>query len=222
MDCSRLHPTSQHISALGIFIQIHSSGTHTGILHRSKGTLRILDLLWHKKLRSDLPDKDYACVIPSLLPEEENDVTGMCRLIESRNDPRHPQVIPYAFGPSNNTHFDTDGELILGDGIGLTCSTFVLTVFESARVPLANVSEWVSREGDEARHASLLELMANGIDGFAPPAEPEHIEKVRASLASIRVRPEEAAGAALSLVLPADFKKAESAGLFILHTIRTR
>jgi len=129
MDISRLHFTSQNVSMLAIFILIHPDGTHTGIIHRNRETLFTLDLMWHEMLRSSILDKDYACVVPGLEPEEENDVLGMCRLIEARNRAPNPQKIPYAVGSPSNTRFNRDGELILGDAIGLTCSTFVLTVF---------------------------------------------------------------------------------------------
>ena len=196
---------------------IHPGGTHTGIIHRNRGTLFTLDLMWHELLRSDVLDKDYACVVPKLEPEEENDVTGMCRLIEAQTRVASPQKIPYAVGPPRNSRFNRDGELILGDGIGLTCSTFVLTVFESAAVPLADLSGWVARPDDNERHQHLIQKMTDGIPGFAPPANPTHIRRVRASLPCIRVRPEEVAGAAMATDLPADFAIAEAAGIRVLE-----
>ena len=219
MDASRLHFSSQNVSMLAVFIMIHAEGTHTGIIHRNRGTLFTLDLMWHERLRSGVLDSDYACVVPSLLPEEENDVMAMCRLIEARNRDPNPQKIPYAVGPPGSIRFNRDGELILGDGIGLTCSTFVLTVFNSAAVPLADVAGWVARSDDNERHQQLIQKMTDGIPGFAPPANPAHVQKVKASLPCIRVRPEEVAGAALSTNLPAHFVNAESAGRWILESI---
>ena len=181
---------------LAIFIMAHPEGTPTGIIHRNRGILFALDLMWHERLRSSVLSQDYCCVIPDLEPEEANDVMGMCRLIEARNRDPDQQKIPYAVGPANGTQFNRDGELILGDGIGLTCSTFVLTVFDSAAVPLADLDGWVARTGDDERHEQLVQKMEDGIPGFAPPADAAHVQKVRASLPCIRVRPEEVAGSA--------------------------
>ena len=172
MDSSRLHFSSQNVPMLAVFIMIHRAGAHTGIIHRNNGVLFTLDLLWHEMLRSGVLTEDYPCVVPNLEPEEENDVTGMCRLIESRNRHPNPQRIPYAVGPPNGIRFTHDGELILGDGIGLTCSTFVLTVFESAAVPLADLDGWIARTDDTERHRQLIQAMTDGIPGFAPPADP--------------------------------------------------
>lgn len=188
MDISRFYLTSADVPVLAIFIMAHAEGTHTGIIHRNGGTLFILDLMWHERLRSDILREDYRCVVPDLEPEEANDVTGMCRLIEARNREPNPQKIPYAVGRPNGTGFNIDGELILGDGIGLTCSTFVLTVFDSAAVPLADLTGWVARPGDNERHEQLVRKMENGIPGFAPPADAAHVQKVKASLPCIRVR----------------------------------
>ena len=219
MNTSRFHGTSKNVPILAVFIMIHPEGTHTGIIHRNRGTLFTLDLMWHELLRSDVLDKDYPCVVPELEPEEENDVTGMCRLIAARTRVPNPQKIPYALGPPHNSRFNRDGELILGDGIGLTCSTFVLTVFESAAVPLADLTGWVARADDNERHQQLIQKMTEGIPGFAPPADPTHIQRVRASLPCIRVRPEEVAGAAMATDIPADIVTAEAAGIRILELI---
>jgi hypothetical protein len=215
MDISRFQFTSQNVTMLAVFIMVHPEGTHTGIVHRNRQDLFTLDLMWHERLRSELLRDDYPCVVPNLEPEEANDVMGMCRLIEARNRNPNPQRIPYAVGPSSS-HFSRDGELILGDGLGLTCSTFVLTVFESAAVPLADLTGWVARSDDDERHHQLLQKMTDGIPNFAPPADPSHVQKVRTCLPCIRVRPEEVAGAALAGDLPADFATAEAAGHLIL------
>lgn len=112
-----------------------------------------------------------------------------------------------------------NGELILSDGLGLTCSTFVLKVFESAKVPLIELTNWPMRPDDNVRHASLLHLMENGIPGRLHPAPPEHVQRVREELPCIRLRPEEVAAAALAERLPASFQQVESGGRWILELV---
>lgn len=218
MDGTRLRFSSRDVPALAIFVMVRPDGNHTGILHRSSGTLRILDLCWHECLRSSVCREDYACVVPRLEPEEENDVTAMCRLIESRNILPDPQKIPYGIGPPNNIRFNRDGELILEGGLGLTCSTFVLTVFESVRVPIADLTDWVVRSDDETRHTALIEMMRNGV-GQYPPADPQHVARVGASPPCIRVRPEEVAAAGLARSLPIGFDLAEPWGEWVVKSV---
>jgi hypothetical protein len=223
MHGERFHFTCRGVSALAIFYLRRPGITHTGILHRTKGQLFILDLKWHEMLRSEPCVDDIPCVVPDLEPEEINDVTGICRLIHQRHIERLVDggfKIPTAFRLGNNTRFSAlTGDLMLGDGLGLTCSTFVLAVFESAKVPLIKLTQWPARGDDHVRHQELLRMMQDGIPGFAPRAEPRHVAAVAAELPCIRVRPEEAAAAGMANSLPADFAKAERGGRWILELI---
>jgi len=209
------------VPALAIFIMRTEAGTHTGIIHRNRGALWVLDLCWHECLRSSPCHQDHACVVPELEPEEINDVTGMCRLIDRRHRERTATggfLIPYAFRYNHNTKFsNVTGELILGDGIGLSCSTFVLKVFESSRVSLLDLTGWPARPEDKAQQERLLQMMREGIPGFATPASSEHIERVQGELPCVRVRPEEVAASAMAARLPANFARAELGGRWIME-----
>lgn len=218
MNGDRLWFTSRHVPAVAIFIMVRTEGNHTGLLHRAEGVLRILDLCWHESLRSGALTDDVPCIVPNLEPEEVNDVTGMCRLIEMRNRTSDPQKIPYGLGPPNNTRFNREGELLLEGGLGLTCSTFVLTVFESVRVPLVDLSDWVVRPDDDTRHTALIERMTNGIGDY-PPADPQHVARIVASPPCIRVRPEEVAAAGLAMALPIKFDMAKFWGEWIVKRV---
>jgi hypothetical protein len=223
MRGERFPYSCRNVPALAIFILRTAGGTHTGIIHRNRGTLWVLDLCWHERLRSTPCREDYACVIPDLEPEEINDITGMCRLIDRRHQERATRggfLIPYAFRANHNTRFsDLTGELMLGDGVGLSCSTFVMTVFESAKVSLVDLTGWPARSEDEAQQARLLRMMREGILGFAPPAPPEHIARVQGELPCVRVRPEEVAALAMAVRLPANFERAERGGRWIREWI---
>src|SRR5579883_2167941 len=168
------------VERAAIFIvPTQGGGSHTGILYSHNGRRHIRDLLWHERLRSrpfDGPEDDYACVVPALELEEFNDVVAVCRLIARRHEERRHiggYKIPYAFGDSPNTQISpVTGELDLGDGLGLTCSTFVIKVFSAAYLQLVNISEWPMRDKDHERHRALLQQMIDGIPNFAPPANP--------------------------------------------------
>jgi hypothetical protein len=141
----------------------------------------------------------------------------MCRLIHDRRHGSAEHRIPYAFRHGNNARFNQAGELMLADGLGLTCSTFVLTLFQSVGVPLVNFEGWQRREDDDARHEALLDMMRCGIPASRiDPAPPEHVERVRAELPCIRVRPEEAAATGLFNDLPAVFDQLAPAGAWVL------
>lgn len=212
-----------NVAALAIFIQPTDDGTHAGILHRDKKRLWKLHLCWHEMLVSQpCGDNGPCCVQPDLLEEETNDVTAMCRLIHDRL--QTGWQIPYAFKFDRNAYFsNVTGELFLPEGAGLSCSTFVLTVFASAGIHLVDVTDWQKRPEDIARHNSLLEKMSEGIPEFhIPPAHPEHVEKVRAEVQCIRVRPEEAAATGLFDESGVRMQELERQGKWVLHACDPR
>src|SRR5690348_11576171 len=123
--------------ALAIFIMRTSEdGSHTGIMFRFNGVLFIQGLLWHERFRSREADEIPHLVMLALEPEQEHDVRMRCELIHRRrNDQQRPYRTPYAFKYSNkNTINAATGELQLVDGVGMSCSTFVLAVFQSVGI----------------------------------------------------------------------------------------
>ncbi len=221
MHTDRFRLPSDQAPDLALFIMRTYDGTHTGILHRMRGRLIIQDMLWHKMFRSAPCRRSPHFVVLHLEAEEENDVRGMCRLIHDRqndSDQASAYRIPYAFRHGNNDRFNaSNGELMLVDGLGLTCSTFVLSVFESAEVPLVRLDSWKRRAEDDARHETLLARMRNGIpEQGIPPADPEHVKQVENELPCIRIRPEEIAAAGFFDELPAKYEQLEPAGQWIL------
>jgi hypothetical protein len=223
MRGERFHHSCRDVPALAIFVMRTNGGTHTGILHRNRGVLWVLDLCWHERLRSSPCRDDLACVVPDLEAEEINDLTGMCRLIDRRHQEQALTggfLVPYAFRFNRETTFSAvTGELLLAEGVGLSCSTFVLTVFESAKVSLVDLTGWPARPEDEAQQTRLLRMMQDGIPGFAPPALPEHVERVRSELPCVRVRPEEVAASAMADDLPANFERVERGGRWIMECL---
>ena len=215
MHPERFSRTLESVHFLAIFVIRTDAGTHTGILHRSKNLLNMIDQMWHERLRSRpvRTDDSFSCVIPDLEPEEINDVTGICRLIEARMadpDPVRRFRIPYALRYGGARFEQQTGNLNLGAATGLTCSTFVLSVFDSASVPLVDLTDWKSRPEDRERHQQLITAMEAG------GASPDHISTVRAEVDCARVRPEEVAGCGLADSLPARFDEARFAGEWIL------
>jgi hypothetical protein len=217
MRPERFHFPGHNVPEVAIFIMRTETGTHTGIYHRNKGVLFTLDMQWHRRLRASECNRTRDCVIPDLLPEEINDLTGMCRLIHSRhNSPNRRYSIPYAFQSGHNNRFNNrTGELMLGEWLGLTCSTFVLAVFESVGLPLVDFDSWEPRAEDDARHAQLLADMRTSL----PPTEAGHIAAVAANLPCIRVRPEETAAAAMFSTRPVEFREAERGGHWIMELL---
>lgn len=224
VDQARYREKSPCSSMLAIFIQpMGGSNTHTGILYRTKkdaNTTYILDLRWHHILRSEVATETYCHVVIELTNRDLFSVLMMCRRIHNKNK-KGKIRIPYAF-LHDSARFTNDGDIALGNDLGLTCSTFVLTVFESAGVQLATVSSWEHRPEDKQKHHDLVAMLKKGIRKFdIPPADPAHVERVNREVDCVRVRPEEVAAAGLFRTRPVTYVHAEPAGRWILSKIRS-
>jgi hypothetical protein len=140
-------------------------------------------------------------------------VAAVCRKVWRANG----RYVPYAFSPPNDCFDSVTWEFIFGPTrLGLTCSTFVLAVFHTARLPLVDYSSWpVNRPGDSEWQQRIVSLLK----GRAPEA---HVEAVSREVGSARFRPEEVAGAATVNPLPASFELAAERGEQILELLQTQ
>ncbi len=207
---------STGVEQFALLILLTPELSHVGILYRFDGVMYVLDQCWHERFRCEPADKPYPCVVPNLLDAEFDNIVSACELFVDRNIRRPSGRLPMGFKQPQKARFNAEGELIWDGSVGLTCATFVLAVFDAVRIPLVDLRGWRRRDADDERHSSLLRLMELGNDAARiPKASKEHIERVRAELPCVRVRPEEVAGAALFLDRPVGFDEAERAGLWL-------
>jgi hypothetical protein len=140
-------------------------------------------------------------------------VGAFCRLIAERNVEKG---LPYAFSEPRDWFDLRTGEARLTKtNIGLTCASFVLAVFEAARVPLINEATWILRADDEAFQSWVINSLEEN------NATAEHVALVRHSLPAVRYRPEEVAGAAACDAIPADFNSSVAMGKKIADLLET-
>lgn len=190
---------------------------HLGILHRdpTAGETRLLHLAWHHELRDQVPGKAYVWVNPPIPGPRLRQVAAMCRLVDRRN----PDGIPYAFSAPNDCFDEQTGKFLFGPtNHGLTCATFVCAVFESVGLKLLDFENWpVDRDGDREWQEAILTALKSG----PSPASPEHIQAVRDEIGSVRIRPEQVAGAATVEDLPSDFTTASQRAEGILGILQS-
>jgi hypothetical protein len=206
-------------------------GTHSGIVYRADETgddLRFLHLKFHYWLANDrfpaatglVEGLPYHLLIPHRPIPMLKAVAFQCRRI-AREKPQ----IPLGFAPTRIT-FDSEGRMRAPiDNRGLNCSTFVLRVFESVGVRLLDESTWQHRPEDEVRFKQLHErLEKHVINRYAlHPKQRDHlahVRKIAPDVKSVRVRPEETAGACLSKALPVKFEEAKKYGYDVLERVR--
>jgi hypothetical protein len=178
-------------------------GLHVGIVFRaSDQRCRILHLAWHYRLRNEEALDGWAFVAPLLDPVELQVLAGFCALLGAVR-PRIPYGLQFSA-----SRFDDDGRFIPGPGeTGLTCTTFVMAIFEWAVMPLLVRESWKVRDEDIAAQRALVSMLRETKD-----ADDGHVIAVEAEVGCMRFRSEEAAAASAMPVRPVHFDEAELAG----------
>jgi hypothetical protein len=200
----RLYSSKQRpfaeIRHIAVAIAVVEAGQqHVGILHREEilDEVRLAHLAWHNQLK-DNHTKDAYLWIELPIPERRaRQVAARCRQILRAN----LRGIPYAFSPPNDCFDSETGRFLFGPSrLGLTCSTFVLAVFDSAGIRFADYATWPQqRSGDYEWQQSIIAQLEK--DGAAS----EHIDFIRNEIGAVRYRPEDVAGCAAADGWPCPF-----------------
>lgn len=123
---------------------------HCGLAFRMGEGFNILHLAHHNDLECDNGcDNFQVFVIPSIPRDLQIPFIQMCRAIKDDVDEGHKNV---AYGLSYDEFaIYADGKLNLaGNEIGLTCATYVLTLFHSVGIDLVDIHNWPAREDDRS------------------------------------------------------------------------
>ncbi len=189
---------------------VSSGQRHIGVLHKDADQVYFLHLAWHHDLRNGIPQRDYSWVDPNLPAARLVHVAAICRKIWRANG----KEIPYAFSEASECFDSETGIFDFGPNrLGLTCASFVIAVFGAAGLRLVELTTWPSDRADDVtwREHVISELHKSG------DATAEHIEGISAPENwTVRVRPEEVAGAATTSPLPATFQIASELAKLLL------
>lgn len=191
-------------------------GSHLGIaFHSVKDGVQVLHLRTHLKLSAETFDASGLCWVASpvdLPPKASVQVVSIIRCLAKRKS-----SIPYGLNfLKSSGSFDSNGNYKAPKGSnGLTCATFVSTLFSDMRAPLIQAATW--QPTDENR--AWAEGVCKFLEGQGVPAD--HIESVRGNVDGLRVRPEEVAVAAdvPRADLPIDFTRASGAAPKVMEAL---
>lgn len=216
MTTHHLRFAGDEIQGVAVAVRRTSPGvsTHTGVLHRhTNGQLFLLHLGGDCDLSCEVFDGTFAWVIPDLLPEEADEVRAVCRAVW-----REMPEIHYSFRFDPEAVLDRNSAQVISQyaPFGLTCSTFVMAVFNPAHLRMIDITGWPARADDARWYGALLRYMQrNSVD-------PAHIARIQSDVSCIRIRPEEVAGSCFETSRPAQFAQCEAHGKAILASLDTR
>ncbi|WP_138464148.1 hypothetical protein [Stenotrophomonas maltophilia] len=153
------------------------------------------DLQWHLRARcSEAVAQDrYIWVCPRLDEFDQILLASKAKIWLENN----PDAIPYSVShPVGGVMFRDDKWVGDAPGMGLTCATFVVALFDELGIPFIDSSSWQERDGDEEWKKEILTYLSN-----YPGVTPEHVEAQMSSLGdTVRIRPSDvfAAGRCLT------------------------
>ncbi|QDV24774.1 hypothetical protein Q31a_30960 [Aureliella helgolandensis] len=211
---------STEIQHVAVFIQEPlPNQRHTGIAFRVNlsDPLEYLHLAWHCRLcRETRLGTSYFWVDPKIASSRLRQIAGICDDIAHANS---SEQIPYSFGTPIGAFDSKTKKFLLGPtATGLTCASFVLSVFETAQLRLARYTGWPKPDEEDRKwQENILNLLHK-----SKYVSPEHIKAVEREVGtSVRYRPEQvAAAAALRVRRPVKYRHAKSLGDDLVRTLR--
>jgi hypothetical protein len=208
---------------VAVAIQFVEGGTtHVGMIYQQEdGTsvLKYIHLAFHCKFENTEIDESCIFLVPNLSVVDLEIIAMRCRSIV-RNKPN----IMYGFKYNCKCKFDNNGYLYPSNGNGLNCSTFVLAIFNSVRVKLVNEPTWIHRSDDTARFSQLFGILKAHIEERYGNnmSHITHVGKIASDIKSLRIRPEETAGACMADKYPATYTQCEPNGKIVLKELSDR
>lgn len=181
--------------ASGVWLAIKADGTHVGIAFLIAGNAPMfLHLAFHHDLRCEVADRDafklrYALLtLAGFSAAEQLEMAVWFEALGRENE----DLVPYGLIFSGGGYFDkASKEFVRSDtGVGLTCATFVMTLFSDFGFPIVDWATWPVRPDDAGFQQNIVDALQQQVDaGFASQ---EHVDAQMAAIGTAaRYRPVE-------------------------------
>lgn len=217
MDESRIKYQADDVPVVAVGVgRTRHGNTHTGVAHRKgQGPVYFFEQAWDQDTRNRPVGNSmgecngrFVFVVPNVKRSRALSIAGLCRLVATVGT-----QFTYALRYDEEALFNiVTGALTMPNGNGLSCSTMVLVIFKSAKLPIINFLGWPTRDDDVDFQRRYVEYLA------ASGAPAERMEAVRQEIGCIRARPEEIGGACVC-DLPARFPDAEAGARAVLRSL---
>lgn len=177
---------------------------HCGLAFDLDKSPNVIHLASHNDLRCDENLDEFECIIKTNLHQfTQESFESLCEVI--RSDIQNGKIqVPYGFLYDDYALIHDDGTLELTPNeVGLTCATYVLTLFHSCGYNLVDIKSWPPRKEDIPWYSNMVSLF----DRFGKflGVSSEHLERLKQQVNVPRFRPEEVAvSSALFNGQPAD------------------
>jgi hypothetical protein len=201
----------QSLRFIGVAIKERTADgqRHVGILYRhDRLGARFCHFADHCDLRTAdaVPTRSYVWNTCVFIDDDEINAKYMIGFISSL---KGGDKIPYGF-VNDAAPFATDGTFLeMEIGKGLTCASFLLTIFHQTGIKLIDTTDWQVRASDIVWQTRVVQMLRER-------GHTDHADAAGRFVGSFRYRPEEVAAAAVHPSPPIDFDDAASLATSII------
>lgn len=190
-------------SLAAIGLAYHAHGAHCGVYYEAAdGIIELLHLAAHNGLSSE-PESEYYLNIETRFPPfKKVAVSNLCRLFYNR----YGASRALRYSAARTDSILTTGELAIDKpGVGLTCATLVIQLFERNGADLIDKKSWPPASlDDRVWLRTIVKIFQNA---FRLERDVLHFENIDDSCKWSRFLPEEVAAAAM--IAPPSAKRSE-------------
>ena len=139
---------------------------HCGIAYRISGETNVLHLETYKRTSHNSDFHEFSHIVkPSIHPIRLKLMIPFCRLVQEKVACGELKI-PYGLNYNGYSDIDREsGRLNLTEGTnGLTCATFVMTMFHSTGIDLIDVANWPHREEDNEWKKHTIDILIRFMD----------------------------------------------------------
>lgn len=182
-------------SLIGVVVTVDKDHKqfHCGLAFRMGEGFNILHLAHHNDLECDSDCNGFKVfVIPNVPRELQIPFIQMCRAIKDDVNEGHKDVA-YGLNYDEFAMYDNGKLYLSSNEIGLTCATYVITLFHSAGIDLVDIHNWPAREEDKSWFEYVKGLFKIKKIKLFLGMTREHQTKVLNETTGPRFRPEEVA-----------------------------
>lgn len=202
-----------------IGVVLNDKVRHCGLSYDviDKLNAKIIDLGFHNDLnyRNSFDDLNW-WIKPSIHPIQMAALVPLCEVIHEKQQ-SGDLFLAYGLRYDEYATIQMDGKLEYGkNGTGLTCATFILTIFHSCGIDLVDLSDWEPRIDDDGFFAYIKGIFKDAQYRQYYKISPEHADKQITDKDMKRVRPEEVAVSTVlynGVAAPKDKIRSEAANL---------
>jgi hypothetical protein len=188
---------------------------HNKLLYNFNNSVREIHLGWHHCfLHSEIKSSEsYIWKVPNLPKSRLRSIVAKCILVSENQLQSDKKPLPYAIGYYSGREFNQEGVYTddeSGIEYGMTCATFILTLFKSVGVNLLDWQNWIVRKEDKAWFDYILYHLEEGYKN--DKVSKKHLDNVKNEVNCSRFRPEEVFGSLFCSNTPSSFECSSSFG----------